>query len=298
MAQNADDTDGNEEEISGTTGDSIRQAAEELRQIKYGEGNVEPSEDDSEDDETTGSDDDEDDAGTGADDDGKTDGESEDDASTEDASEFVKELPNIKGDTVVDYARNLESTIRESSNEGKRLADENAELKRQLATKGTGADQGNADGNTAPATKEIDINDPVALFAKQEMDARVTEAFTAFQKDYPQAVPGTTEYANFSNTVAVLTNTILQAEKRLANPNELYTKAAVILGWEKADSSPTGKEKLGMAIKGQAAVTKTSSATKTIPKSKITKAEIELNMRMYPDKTEAQIRKELEPYAK
>lgn len=303
MAKNADDTTGADD--NNGKDDAGKTTEDDLRDLKYGKDGKDPSGDDSEEDDTTGADGDDKGSDDGADDDGKTgeegkdgeDGSDGDDSEEDDSSEFVKELPNIKGDTVADYARNLEGTVIESNKEGKRLADENAALKQQLAGKGSG-DDGKGSGDGSGDGSQVDVSNPLELYAKQKMDAEIANAFTAFQKDYPQAVPGTAEYAAFTNEVAILSGTILQSQKRLASPEELYNKAAVILGWEKGTNNPTDKEKLSMAVKGQAAVTKTSSSTKQVPKSKVTAEMIATNKKMYPDKTEEQIRKELEPFVK
>lgn len=282
MATNADDTNG--EENQGAD-DTQKTTEEDLRNLKYGESEVETSSGDTDEDETTGSDDSEEESEEAGEEDGQTDDDTEEAEDTEDSGEFVKELPNIKGDTVADYARNLEKAYQESTKEAlrlKNLADSNQ-------TQTTKTDD--------KSTSEIDISNPLELYAKQKMDNEIAEAFQAFQKEYPQAVPGSAEYNAFTNEVAVLSNTILQSQKRLASPQELYTKAAVILGWEK-DSAPTGKEKLGMALKGQSAVSKTSSSTKIAPKSKVTAEMIAFNKKLYPDKSEDQLRKELEPFVK
>lgn len=295
MAKNANDT---EDDDNNATDDSSKTTEEDLRKLKYGDGEVETDSSDTSEDETTGSDETDEKSDDGGEEDGKTDDgatDGEEESQEEDSSEFVKELPNIKGETVPEYARNLESTIIESNKEGKRLADENAELKRQLATQGDTTDTGTSGGDstgTAP-----DPTNTLELYAKQKLDQEIADAFGKFQKDYPQAVPGTPEYNAFTNEVSILSGTILQSQKRLASPEELYYKAAVILNWEKG-SAPNSREKLGMAMKGQAAVSKTSSATKPVPKSKVTDDMIILNRRMYPGKTDDEIRKELEPFVK
>ena len=81
----------------------------------------------------------------------------------------------------------------------------------------------------------------------------------------------------------------------MAPPKELYAKSAVILGWEK-QSSTDSKDKLDMALKNNAATSKTTSVTKTTPKSKVPDAMVAANRLMYPNKSDAEIRTELEPY--
>lgn len=209
------------------------------------------------------------------------DGQTEDQA-TEDEPSFVKQVPSIAGDTQEEYLKNLEIAHQQSTAEALRLKSlvDAAEPKSEEATQ----------------AEEIDLSDPLRLYAKQKMDEDIQTAFATFSKDYPQ-VSDQAEYNKFTVEVSALSNTIMTSQKRLASPEELYSKAAVILGWEK-DTAPDSKEKLGMAVKGQGAVSKTTSATTTAPKSKVTAEMIATNKLMYPDKTEAQIREELEPYVK
>lgn len=281
MATNADDTNDGEENAT----DDSRTTEDDLRKLKYDKVEVETDDKKAEDD-TAESDDSEKDSKDSGEDDGQTDDDTKDEDSENETSEFVKELPNIQGDTVADYARNLEKAYQESTKEALRL--------KGLADQ---AQQDNKSDTGNDSESKIDLSNPLELYAKQKMDKEIAEAFESFQKEYPQAVPGTFEYAAFTNEVAILSGTILQSQKRLASPEELYSKAAVILGWEKG-SSPTDKEKLSMAVKGQAAVSKTSSSVKVTPKSKVTPAMIAFEKKVDPTKSDEQIRKELEPYVK
>src|SRR6266568_1451888 len=112
------------------------EAAEELlRKAKYGKDDVENSDEDE--DEASETDESNDESEDASDEDGQTDDEAEDenseDESTDDSdeedSDFVKEFPNIKGNTLEEYAREMEKTLRLSNTEGKRLADELTKLK-------------------------------------------------------------------------------------------------------------------------------------------------------------------------
>jgi len=218
---------------------------------------------------------------------GKTDDSQEEEAeeteqeSDEDSSEFVKEFPNIKGDTLEDYTRELERTLQLSNTEGKRLSDE---LKKQESSR-EGSEE-----DTGPV-------DPRLLYLDQLLNKDIQNAFDTFKKSFPQ-VNDPTEYDKFQTEVSVLSKYFIDTQKRAAPASELYSKAAVILGWEPQDSPPDGKERLGTALKDRAAVSKTVSATKKPSKSKVTDQMIAVNRLLYPDKTDAEIREELEPYVK
>lgn len=189
---------------------------------------------------------------------------------------FVKQFPQIKGDTPEEYAKNLEKAYENSTAEAMRLRkppDTETEKTEEVLE--------------APNT------DITSLYAKQKMDEEITQAWTAFQKQYPQ-VTDQTEYDNFTRTVAELSNTILQSQKRLATPEELYRKAAGILEW--TPEEVTKEDKLKTAVKDAAASSKSSTGTKGKPVSKVTDAMLAANRKMYPGKSDQEIREELEPY--
>lgn len=206
----------------------------------------------------------------------------EDKETTEETEEeepsFVKEFPNIKGDTPEEYAKNLEIAYGKSFEEVKRIQAEGLKPKE--------------DTEDEPAV--FDPSNVTQLYAKQKMDEEIVQAYTKFSKQYPQ-VSDESEYAKFTNEVATLSQTILQSQKRLASPEELYQKAAVILGWE--PNVVTDKDKLDTAVKDSAASSRTSTTTKTKTTSKVTDAEIQMAKTMggwTEGKTDVEIRKELE----
>lgn len=187
-------------------------------------------------------------------------------------SSFVKQFPQIKGDTPEEYAKNLEKAYENSTAEAMRL-------------------------RKPPETEKTDEpetpTDITSLYTKQQMDKEITQAWTAFQKQYPQ-VTDEAEYETFTRTVTELSNTILQSQKRLATPEELYRKAAGILEW--TPEEVTNEDKLKTAVKDSAASSKSSTGTKGKSVSKVTDAMLAANRKMYPDKSDAEIREELEPY--
>lgn len=272
---------------------------EDLRKDKYGADGVDTS--DKDEDETDSDDESDDDGADGKDGEDNGDESSDDDTDSEDSEDdsdedsddderFVKEFDNIKGDTLPEYARNLEKTLRLSQTEALRLVEENKQLKAKDTAVG---DDGKSDDKKPPVEK-----DPIKLFMKQKMDEEIQTAYLDFSKDYNQVDdPG--EYNKFTKTVGQLARTIQDSEGRIASPRELYSKAAVILEWEPVDKKPTDAEKVGIAVKARAGQTIAGSGGSKKPKakSKVTQAMVELNRKMYPGKTDAQIRTELEPYA-
>jgi len=285
MASNAATTD----DKSTTVADDDKPVTEaDLHDLKYPKDEVETSE---EADETSeGEETEEETKETEGEEDGQTDDQAEKDEESEEeskettdeeTSEFVKEFPNIKGDTPEEYAKNLEIAYGHSFEELKRIRGESKPPETGKTETGT--------------ESEIDVSDPIALWAKQNLDKEINDAYTVFKKSYPQ-VEDETAYQRFTNEVSILSQTILSSQKRLAPPKELYEKAAVILGWQ-PEGKVDDKDKLNIALKDKASTSKTNSATKpTSSKSKVTDQMIAFNRLMYPGKTDAEIRQELEPY--
>lgn len=205
----------------------------------------------------------------------------------EETPAFVKQFDNIKGDTPEEYAKNLEIAYQNSTSEAIRL---NTELKATQPAPPTTPDAPKEEEET-PVAKS-----PTDLYVQQKLDEEIQTAFEAVRKDYPQ-VSEPTEYAKFTREVATFSRTILDGQGRLAPPAELYSKAAISLGWEKT-GPPDDKEKLAMALKDGAASSK-PAASSAKPKSaapKISEAQMKLNRQMYPGKTDQQIIDELTPY--
>lgn len=254
---------------------------DDLRDLKYGKGDVEtPSG--------------EDETATDADEPAETSKETEgednpkdDPAADEedDKSEppaFVKEFPNIKGDTPEEYAKNLEIAYGKSYEEIKRIKDA---AKPPSTTADPPEDEEPVPANLTPSD----------LYIKQKLDKEIAEAWTDFKKDYDQ-ITDETELDKFRRRVTTLSKAIIQDEGRLAEPAEVYNTAAISLGWKKT-SEPTEEEALKMRLKDKAANSRTSSNTAKPPKSpKISEAEMAVNRKMYPGKSDAEIIKELEEY--
>ena len=259
-------------------------AEELLRESKYGKDEVESSK---ESDETPEAEEPEEELAETSDDEGQTDEvateESEEEETSDEETSFVKEFSGIAGDTEEEYRKNLELAYRNSTGEALRLK---AELDKTETTDQT------------EATEEIDLSDPLRLWAKQNLDEALKSAYADFSAHYAQ-VTDPVEYQRFTRTVAQLSRTIMDSEQRLAPPKELYAKAAVILDWQPNDKVDD-KDKLDNALKDRAASSKTVSATKSKAKqSRVTDAEIAIAKQTWAaGKTDTEIRTELEPYVK
>ena len=197
------------------------------------------------------------------------------DGQTDDTPAFVKEFPNIKGDTPEEYAKNLEEAYKNSTSEALRLKRE----------------------SEAPKEEEEDTGpvDPRLMYVDRIVNKDIQATFDKFQKDYPQ-FKDPVEYDKFTRESAALASYFIETKREILTAEELYPKVVSILGWEPS-SSPDSTDKLNMAIKDNAASSKTTSATKTPSKSKVTDAEIAIYRQMNgSDKSDTEIRKELESF--
>jgi hypothetical protein len=252
---------------------------DDLRKLKYESGEVESSE--NEEDESAEVDEEEESTEVGEED-GQTDDQTESEEESEESEEdsefdkLKKEFPYIKGDTPEEFAKNLSIAYKNSSAEAIRL--------KKAAT---GDDD--KDGKT---DKPKSITD---LYVQNEIDKKINEAWNGFKKDYPQ-VEDPAEYEKFVATVDTLQKLSLSQDK-LTPPGDLYNMAAAALRWE--SNGVSSKDRTDNAIKDRASSTKpTGSGGKPRPKSKVTDEMIAVNRKMYPGKTDAEIRAELEPYVK
>lgn len=254
---------------------------DDLRALKYPEEEVETTEVE---DETSEGEETEEESEETSEEDGQTD----DQTTEEEIPTFVKQFDYIKGDTPEEYAKNLEQAYENSSTEGRRINAELQELKKAPPTTSVTATTEEAD--------EPVVKTPMELYMEQKLEQETQQAFSVIRKEYPQ-VNNPDEYAKFTQEVTIFAQAGI-AKGRLAPPEELYNKAAISLGWEKTATEPDDKEKLGQALKDGTASPKAGSAPSK-PKSagpKVSEAQLKLNRKMYPGKTDQEIIDELTPY--
>jgi hypothetical protein len=144
---------------------------------------------------------------------------------------------------------------------------------------------------TSTETSDDSVLTPEQLYVKQMLIKESDEAFAGIVEKYP-SVKDPDTYKRFSETAKIVSKTIVDAEKRLPLAKELYDKTAIILGLQ-ADTS----DELGAALKDGASATRIAAATPgPAPKSKVTDEMVAANLKMYPNKTRAEIIEELEPH--
>ena len=141
-----------------------------------------------------------------------------------------------------------------------------------------------------PVIEEDNLT-PEQMYLRTKIAEETQEAFKPYLEKYPQ-LKEDSSYKEFVAESELLGKVFVDKYKRLPTPNELYAKTVASLGWT-ADNS----EQLSSAIKDSAASPRTSSGTPSLPpKSKVTEEMIEINQKMYPNKSRQEIIEELEPH--
>lgn len=213
----------------------------------------------------------------------------DDEDEDKDAQTFTKKYQNIKGETPEEYAKNLEVALDNSTGEFHKLRErekENAKIveqaKRIIA-------EGKTKDKDAKAEFDLDAHPTIQRLKAREQQ-EINEAFAKFKEDYPQ-VADVEEFKKFEIAVAHSGNLIRDLEGREPSLDEMFDKAAENLGWKEVD-------KVALATKDAGASGKTNSKTKsTSSQSKVSDAQIKVARGLFPGKSDAEIRKELEEYA-
>lgn len=145
-----------------------------------------------------------------------------------------------------------------------------------------------------PQPTGTDTPDPDKLYIEHLRDKDINIVWTKVVNEYPElGDPNGEPYKKFVQRANIMGKTILTDEKRYVEPSELYPMVISSLGFKSVDS----QEKLGAALRDGASSPKVSSGGAPAPQtSKVTDKMIALNRKMYPGKTDAEIREELEPH--
>lgn len=281
--------------------DSKPVTEDDLKDLKYPNGDVDPPANPAEDEPPAGDDPEADPANPPDDDDQivppapDEDTPPAGDTPPETPPAFVKKFENIKGDTPEEYAAGLEAAYENSTGEAIRLKTELEKLQQAPPTTPP-AEAPPADPN-APDPAPAATANPTDLYVQQQLDKEIVTAFDHTKKEFP-GVNDPAVYTQFAQKVQTFSKTILETEKRLASPAELYTMAALSLGLERHEVKPDDAEKLAMAAKNGAA-TPSAPAAPSKPKAagpNISEAQMAVSRKMYPGKSDEDIIKELTPY--
>jgi hypothetical protein len=209
---------------------------------------------------------------------GEEDEQTDDQTAEEEQSESTFTKPDkfkwVKGDTPQEFADNLMAAYENSTSEA-------------LKWKKIAQDSKTSEEST---NKPVD---PALAYARQLMQTSIDTDIQDFSKEYSQ-MQDETQVAKIQGYVGVVSEAIQRAEDgRIPSMKECLEKSAVILGWQKTDK----QEQVGAAVKNGAATTKTNSATKQTPQSKVSDKQVLVARKTWgANKSDAEIRKELEIY--
>lgn len=216
------------------------------------------------------SDSEEDQEDTGDSEEGQTDDATEDSESQEEESTFTKGdgFDWVKGETPEEYARSLEQAYSNSTKEA---------LKWKNLYEGKETDE--------PAD-----NHPILEQAKRREEMAMQKEYEQFTDKYPQ-MSSPDNASKLEKRVLTISKAIQEDEKREPSFAEVLTLAATSFGWK-----PDNSEQVAAAAKDVASSSARTEPPKATPKSKISKEMIETAKKYFPNKSEAELIKELEPH--
>lgn len=209
-----------------------------------------------------------------SDDDSDDDSEEDDSDDEEEEPEFKKAFSQIKGETLEEYAPNLEQAYRKSSSEGKRLASEKKDLQDKL-DQITAAVAKNPElaklitDSTAEGAENPTI-DPALMKARQDMEDQMAKEYTEFVADHPELDEDEALQEEFLENMKIVGDAA-RKKGRIESMSVATKKAWAMLG--KEDDK---KEKIAEAAKNTASKSKTTSKKKTVKKqdSKLTPEQV------------------------
>jgi|ERR1035437_1348165 hypothetical protein len=205
---------------------------------------------------------------------------------------FTKQFTNLKGETPQEYITEIEKAYQNSTNEALRLKkqlDDSAQIIEEAKKVVATVPSATATEQPVAPTFTQDTNPDLAWAKQLREDAMIT-SFDEFKKNYPQAIEGE-QFQKFLNASKGVEEAFKAShDNRLPTYPELYKGIADILGWQ--PTKVTAKR--DAAIKESAASSQTVSATQPVAKqSKVTEAQVDAYLRMFPAKDRATVVKEL-----
>lgn len=211
-------------------------------------------------------------------DDGQTDDDTDEGESKEAPQTFTKGegFDWVKGETPEEAFENLKTAYQNSTAEA-------LKWKRKAEGKDTTTKQS--------SKEEAAIDSPILRQAERRELEAMNKEYDGFLGRYPSAhEPGNAE--KLEKRVQSISKAIQEDENREPAFTEVLGLAAASLGWKEDTSG-----KVAAAMKDAASSSTKSSSPKATSKSKVTPAQIKAAKKFMPGKSDAEIAKELEPYA-
>jgi len=201
-------------------------------------------------------------------------------------STFTKKFPNLKGDTPEEYVPNLEQAYQNSFTEALRIKKELDEANRKLAQAGPPVPP---EQKPEPPTPDPLSQSPDLQYIKAIRDRDMKMAFDKFADSYPQ-VRDADNFAKFRDSADPLGQAFFTTEGRQSTYDELFPRIAAYLGWQTEEADA----RKGQGLKESLSTVRNNSAT--IPKGKqprVTDAQVDAYLKMYPGKNRNDVVKEL-----
>ena len=198
---------------------------------------------------------------------------------------FTKQFPNLKGETLVDYNRELETAYDNSFKESLRLVEENKQLKAQLAQL---PQPGVQQQPLAPALDPVTAS--IIEDVKADRTRSMMSAFDEFKKDYPQALE-TDNFNAFTKASDGVNMALTATLGYKPSWQQLFKGVAGSLGWQ-----PTvNDDKKNNIIKENASSGRSSSSQAPLPPKapKVPEASIIAYQKMFTSKTREEAIKDL-----
>lgn len=200
---------------------------------------------------------------------------------------FTKKFPNLKGDTPEEYVPHLEQAYQNSFTEALRLKKDLDEATRKLAQAPPPQPPGK-EPETPPAVEGYDQL-PEVQYIKAIQQRDMKTAFDTFAQKYPQ-VKDEQSFTQFRNAADPLGQAFFVTEGRQPTYDELFPRIAAYLGWQTTEAAGTA----GQTIKESLSTVQANSATVPKPRQpRVTDAQVDAYLKMYPNKNRADVVKEL-----
>lgn len=244
------------DEVDSTVVDEEVDETEEVDQETEDESEVEETEEETTEDEETTTEEDE-----------------ESDDSEEPEPQFDKRFTQFKGDSLPEYTKNLEEAYANSSGEAVKLNKLLTEYKQKLdqITGAVANDPELAEKLNVPKVS----TDPALDYARQQMEEKMQSEYDAFAKNHPEIESDPELSERLTKRLTILSRSVSSEEGR-----QLGMMEGLEMAWASLGLGNNSQEATRMAAKSVAAVTKTASAKKSVPKSTFTPAQLAMAERM------------------
>lgn len=215
-----------------------------------------------------------------------------------DPDTFTKQFPNLKGESWEEYGPELETAYNNSFTEGLRLNKElervNGELAEARRVIATGQPAGQAPQGGQPATVTPGATDvsqlPEIQMVRSWATQQMTTAFDKFKGQYPQVLDQD-NFKKFTDAATAVGNVFISVNGREPTYDELFAAEANYFGWQPSTVDAAKGSRVRDAAAGSRV---TSTSPQGQRRTRVTDAQVDAYMRMFPNKSRADVVKELE----